>query len=285
VRKQMEGWEPGECVFVDPDSRLTQLGLLPVVDAQVPCFFFESRGYRRPGAETLGELTARWLDEALGPHDGAALYPQVAPETSDWISAQAVARQMRASGGGHVTAVNLGVGGNARKRIPGQFEVDLVRALLSGGGAVVLDRGIGEEVGRVEAIISAITAQGIGVIEMTAERFHRPEQLPACQLLVSQGGLGPFTALVAASDLYIGYDSGFQHIAAALSAPVVDIFVNAPNELFGKRWRPYSKAPVDVVQTGKEADRRDVLPRILEAYRKSRTAAAEQTAIGLSTTS
>ena len=41
--------------------------------------------------------------------------------------------------------------------------------------------------------------------------------MPRGQLLLCQGGLGPFTALVAASDLYVGYDSGFQHIAAALS--------------------------------------------------------------------
>ena len=271
VQAEMNGCQPDECVFVDPDSRLTQLGLLPVVDAAVPCFFFESRGYRRPGADTLGELTARWLDEALGPHEGGTLYPQVVPSASDSIPAEAVARQMRASGGGHVTAVNLGVGGNARKRIPGRFELDLIRALLSEGGAVMLDRGIGEEVARVEAIVSALTAQGIGVIEMTPDTFRQPDRLPSHQLLICQGGLGPFTALVAASDLYVGYDSGFQHIAAALSVPVLDIFVNAPNELFGKRWRPYSRSPVDVVETATDAGGRDVLPRILAAYRKSRS--------------
>jgi ADP-heptose:LPS heptosyltransferase len=284
VQQQMDGWEPGECVLVDPDSRLTQLGLLPVVDERVPSFFFESRSYQRPGAETLGELTARWLDEALGPHEGEAFYPQVAPAASDWIHAQAVTRQMRASAGGHVTAVNLGVGGNARKRISGRFELDLVRALIADGGAVMLDSGIGEEVARVEAIVSALAARGIGVIEMTADTFRRPERLPGRQLLICQAGLGPFTALVAASDLYIGYDSGFQHIAAALSVPVIDVFVNAPNELFGKRWRPYSRAPVDVVRTGTDADDRDVLARVLAAYRKSRGAAAGQPPIRLSTT-
>jgi hypothetical protein len=60
----------------------------------VPCFFFESRGYRRPGADTLGELTARWLDEIRSAQRRAS-YPQVAPTAPDWRHAQAVARQMR----------------------------------------------------------------------------------------------------------------------------------------------------------------------------------------------
>ncbi len=67
VEAKMKGCEPHECLVVDPDSRLTQLGLLPLADAAVPCFLFESRGFRSPGADTLGELTGRWLDEALGP--------------------------------------------------------------------------------------------------------------------------------------------------------------------------------------------------------------------------
>jgi ADP-heptose:LPS heptosyltransferase len=283
VQAEMQGCDPRECLVVDPDSRLTQLGLLPLVEGTVPCFFFESRGYRRPGADTLGELTARWLDEVLGPHSGAPLYPQVAPTAPDWRHAQAVARRMRASAGGHVTAVNLGVGGNARKRIAGRFERDLVRALLSDGGAVMIDGGIGEEVARVNAIISDLAAQGTKAIEMTADAFRQPERMPRGQLLLCQGGLGPFTALVAASDLYVGYDSGFQHIAAALSVPVVDVFVNAPNELFFKRWRPYSRAPVDVVASGGPSADDDLIARVLAAHRNSRAAAGVETQVRQST--
>ena len=273
VEARMEGCEPHECLIVDPDSRLTQLGLLPLADSTVPCFLFESRGFRRPGADTLGELTARWLDEALGPHQGEALYPRVAPGASDWMNAQVVARQMRASFG-HVTTVNFGVGGNARKRLTGRFELDLLRSLLAEGGAVVIDKGIGEEVARVKAIISELAAHGTVAIEVTGDGYREPARLARGPLLLCQAGLAPFTALVAASDLYIGYDSGFQHIAAALSVPVIDVFVSAPNELFFKRWRPHSRALVDVIQAGTGEDGNDVLPRVLSAYRVSRAAAS-----------
>jgi ADP-heptose:LPS heptosyltransferase len=273
VRVHTQGYEPRQCLVVDPDSRLTQLGLLPLVEQTIPCFLFESRGYRRQGLETLGELTARWLDETLGAHEGEPLYPRITPDASDRVNAQAVARRMRAAAGGHITAVNLGVGGNARKRIAGRFELDLMRALLAEGAAVIIDKGIGEEVARVRAIVSELAAQGTAAIEMTADAFRQPEGVPPGQLLLCQGGLRPFTALVGSSDLYIGYDSGFQHIAAALSVPVVDVFVNAPNDLFFKRWRPYSKAPVDVVAAGSHAGDRAVIDRVIAAHRSSRIAA------------
>ncbi len=124
----------------------------------------------------------------------------------------------------------------------------------------MIDKGIGEEVARVQAIISELAAHGTVAVEVTADGYRAPERLPRGQLLLCQAGLGPLTALVAASDLYIGYDSGFQHIAAALSVPVVDVFVSAPNELFFRRWRPHSRAPVDVIQAGTSEDGRDVHP-------------------------
>lgn len=266
--------EAGSCLLLDPDSRLTQLGLLPLVHEDVPSFFFESRAYRWPDVETLGELTVRWLDDTLGADDGGRLYPKVLPAKSLAVAARRVAQQARASGAGHVTAVTLGVGGNARKRIAGCFELELVRALLSDGGVVILDKGIGEEVARMEAIIAALAAQGTSVVELQAT----PPALPpgaSGQLLVYQGGLRSLVALVAASDLYVGYDSAFQHVAAALAVPVIDVFVNPPNHLFSQRWRPYSKAPVKVVGAT-DVDGADTLVRVLAACRELRTTAVDR---------
>jgi len=272
VHEEMSPHQRGECVFIDPDSRLTQLGLLPVVEADVPCFFFESRGYRRPGADTLGELTARWLDEVMGPHEGGPLYPRITLATSERLRAETMVQEIRNSANGHVTAVNLGVGGNPRKRISVRFELDLVRALVSEGDRVILDKGVGEEVARVEAIVSTLSAEGVCVAELTSAAFRNQERFPSGQLVIYEGGLGPFAALVAASDLYIGYDSAFQHVAAALSVPVIDVFVDPPNDLFPRRWQPHSKASVEVVQAAADSDGREALPRVLAAYRRNRAA-------------
>jgi len=50
-----------------------------------------------------------------------------------------------------------------------------------------------------------------------------------------------------ASDVYVGYDSAGQHIAAALGVPTVSVFTAAAPERHAERWRPYGPAPVHVV--------------------------------------
>ena len=64
--RELAGLGTDQCLVVDPDSRLTQLGLLPLVDAAVPSALFESRSYRASGVDTVSELTAHWLNATLG---------------------------------------------------------------------------------------------------------------------------------------------------------------------------------------------------------------------------
>jgi ADP-heptose:LPS heptosyltransferase len=137
--------------------------------------------------------------------------------------------RLRAAGARRVVAVNLGVGDNPRKRIGGDFERELVRGLLAPGTALVLDRGIGEEQARVGAIVDALELAG------------------RSDVLVYEGPVAPLAALIRKSDLYVGYDSAFQHIAAALGVPVVDVFADVPSPVFADRWQPYSAASVRVV--------------------------------------
>jgi hypothetical protein len=276
VDEETASYDPGSCLILDPDSRLTQLGLLPLIEPGVPTLFFESRAYRRPDAATLGALTAHWLDDVLGPDEGERLYPRLVPSPSLAAAARRVASQARASSGGHVTTVTLGVGGNAQKRIPGRFELDLLRALLTEGGAVIFDKGIDEEVPRAEAIIAALASEGVRVAELASNPDANPlghVSGHTGQLLVHHAGLRSLMALVSVSDLYVGYDSAFQHVAAALAIPVLDIFVNPPNPLFAERWRPHSTAPVtvvDVAESALDVDGRRTLSRVLAAYRAHR---------------
>jgi hypothetical protein len=273
IQSEIGSHDLESCLLLDPDSRLTQLGLLPLVQSEVPSFFFESRAYQRHGVDTLGELTGLWLNDILGADHGDRLYPKVVVTPSLAAAARAVAQRARANGAGHLTTMTLGVGGNARKRITGRFELELVRALLSEGGTIVLDKGVDEEVARLEAIVAMLRAEGFRVVELTANPLALPGE-EAGQLLVHQGGLRSLLALVAASDLYVGYDSAFQHVAAAVAVPVIDVFVNPPNALFAQRWRPYSRAPVRVVgaTTANDPDGRDLLTRVVAAYREHRAA-------------
>jgi len=137
LRTRLDAWrelqvlltQPNSIV-IDPDSRLTQLGLLPVC-ADEDYYFFESRGSGGDGDESLGTLTRRWVAETFGIEDAKAY---IAPK----------------SGPSAGITVSLGVGGNASKRIGGAFETGLLRALA--GSSTLIDKGAGgEEAERVVA--------------------------------------------------------------------------------------------------------------------------------------
>ncbi len=121
-------------VVIDPDSRLTQLGLIPVCDDS-RYYFFESRAYGYPGSDTLSDLAGQWLSEVF---DYPATRPYVAPEPQPRIA--------------DVT-VSWGVGDNPTKRIDDDFEFEVLSALLKEGRSVLLDRGPGgEEAARIDTL-------------------------------------------------------------------------------------------------------------------------------------
>src|SRR5439155_7823969 len=83
--ERLEAWhvlrrllsQPGSIV-IDPDSRLTQLGLAPVCPDE-NYYFFESRAYGSDENESLGTLTKRWVAEAFGIGQSQAY---IAPKTT-----------------------------------------------------------------------------------------------------------------------------------------------------------------------------------------------------------
>jgi ADP-heptose:LPS heptosyltransferase len=121
-------------LVIDPDSRLTQLGLLPAGDED-HYHLFESRGYGAESHEALPDLAARWAFTTFG-IGGAKPYIAVHSSRNDCI------------------AVSLGVGENPAKRLPDPFESELLK-LLSARGPLLIDRGAGgEERARVERAVA-----------------------------------------------------------------------------------------------------------------------------------
>lgn len=237
------GGADGDVLVVDPDSRLTQLGLLPVVDGDRGYSFFESRTASAPGSPALGELTSRWADETFGGDDHPR--PLVALRPDDERFGARAGAQLRGAGVSRIAAVNFGIGGNDRKRVSEEFERGLVTSLVQAGFAVILDKGVGTEVERVDRVVAALEEDGRTVRALTESGVAAP-----ADVLTWEGRIGPFAALIASSDVYLGYDSAFQHIAAALDVPVIDVFADAPSPLFVERWTPWSRAPVRVVHAG-----------------------------------
>lgn len=189
-------------IVIDPDSRLTQLGLIPVCDDS-RYYFFESRAYGGELEATLPQLTSAWLSEVF---DVDSVRAYVAPQRQGKIAP---------------VTVSWGVGENANKRIGDSFEHDVIAALLDKGYSVLLDRGAGrEEAARVDALV---------------QRLGSPERLH-----IHEGSYASFASHILQSRLYVGYDSAGQHVAAAGDIPLVSIFNGYACERMLSRWRPLS---------------------------------------------
>jgi hypothetical protein len=182
---------------VDPDSRITQLGLLPVCKP-AHYFHFPSRTAGGDGAQNLTDLIIHWLQQNFG--TSAAAY--IAPVAGE-----------QASG----AAVSLGVGDNESKRLGGDFESRLLALLGARYATIWVDRGVGGEEAR--RVTTAVETSG------AADRVRFWE-----------GSFAGFTSIISQCDLYVGYDSAGQHAAAAANIPLMSIFAGAPSERFRQRW-------------------------------------------------
>jgi ADP-heptose:LPS heptosyltransferase len=258
VAEQLEGMLPDEYMIVDPDSRLTQLGLLPLEADDSRYYFFESRSYSLSEDQPLALLTGCWLDEVLGPErimtrqaarrpptHGSEWgynpeYPYVALPAEDLARGKALKSNMR----GPLAAVNLGVGGNAAKRVDDPFELEMLMTLLKAGYTLVLDRGAGEEeLERTARLIAMLQGQD----KTVSEAPPVGGDVPAADVFVWEGSLSGFGGLIASADLYCGYDSAGGHLAAALGIPVIDIFTDASPPRLRERWTPWGEKPVQVI--------------------------------------
>jgi len=207
-----------DALVLDPDSRLTQLGLLPICPDE-RYHLFESRAYGGPppsrdrqgavaasnseirvAGRSLPELAAAWARETLEVEGARPYFALAAPAPQQ----------------AGIT-ISLGVGENPAKRLPDPFEEKLLALLAATGLPLTIDKGAGgEEAARVE-----LASRRAGI-----------------QAIFWEGSFAGFAALIAASRLYVGYDSAGQHVAAAAGVPLISIFAGFPAPRMFDRWRP-----------------------------------------------
>jgi ADP-heptose:LPS heptosyltransferase len=152
-----------------------------------------------------------------------------------------------------IVTMNFGVGENSAKCLGDEFEQALVMSMIQHGAIVILDKGASsDEIARADRIVSAASrieqgGRGVRVVELDEQRLGSlPESIDA-DVLTWNGRIGLLAALIAKSDLYIGYDSAGQHIAAALGVPCIDVFAGFTSERFVQRWSPTGTAETRVV--------------------------------------
>jgi ADP-heptose:LPS heptosyltransferase len=206
LRERLAAWDDLQeiladprALVLDPDSRLTQLGLLPVA-ADERYHLFESRSFGADTDNPLPELTSDWASATLSV-DGARPY----------IALDATVEKCD-----HI-AVSLGVGENAAKRLPDPFEEELLRLLGETGRPLWIDRGAGGE---------------------EAARVERAVERSGAKASFWDGSFAGFASYIAGASLYVGYDSAGQHVAAAAGVPLISVFAGFPVPRMFDRWRP-----------------------------------------------
>jgi ADP-heptose:LPS heptosyltransferase len=318
VRQLIADLGEDEYLIADPDSRLTQLGLLPLLgesfygnqnaneqpsDASTQSataqttkarirdnyIFFPSRELGSQTNQSLSELTTVWLDAVFGREEKTL--PRLCLRRADSESAKALVAALRQGDERPIVAINFGVGENPAKRLSEDFEKQLLRRLLQNGMRILFDKGFGEEeIKRADAVLEVARqanyqGRNCRVIEIQETGLHTllreatgddhitadPENsatLADADVVVWQGRIGLLAALIAESDLYIGYDSAGQHIASAVSVPCIDVFAgfNSPRMLH--RWRPTGKAESRVLAIDTPCSKVDVDTVLSEALRQ-----------------
>jgi ADP-heptose:LPS heptosyltransferase len=232
-------------LLIDPDSRITQLGVLPLTHHDNYLFFNSRKCDSTAKNARMAELANRWIDTVFGV--SGFCFPRIWIPSSVARQARNMACSIRATGCKKLITINLGVGNNPRKRLDSDFEKQLlVEFLKSPQTAVLLDRGFGEdELCRSNSLISYLKGQGYQTANARIGDSEYPD--------VSHGivgvecSIGEIAALIAECDEFIGYDSACQHIAAAAQTPTLTIFAGSNNKSFIRRWSACGNTQCNIV--------------------------------------
>lgn len=272
VRSRVEaltaGLSPERWLVADPDSRLTQLGMLPVTSDDNYCFW-ESRSEAVDDPTPIGIYAGVWskfLWQLWSWNEAA--YPWV---DLDWRDSRKqdmmISRPKRP-----IAAVSFGFGGRESKRLGDRFEDEVLELLRTKGYRIILDCGAGE---REEILVKRRVDAFKGSVRALPDSSWPPKHKRA-DLMPFKGTLLGFGSWAHGADVFIGYDSAAAHMAAAVGVPVIDIFVGARSDLMRQRWTPTGIQEILVIPADSSDGSEGVLEKLtqhlaaLEEQRKER---------------
>jgi ADP-heptose:LPS heptosyltransferase len=239
-------------LVIDPDSRLTQLGLIPVCD-DARYFFFESRAYGGDSFDALPRLASQWLLETFGVEGRPFLAPERLDDDSesaeeedgaedsspDEPRARPISAHARDATQPPAITVNLGVGDNPEKRLGDEFEQRVLNRLAAFDRPILIDRGAGPEEG------ARIDRHAAHLITQTGKPYL---------VRTHEGPFASFARHILESRLYFGYDSAGQHAAAAAGVPLVSVFAGYASDRMFARWRPTGAGHIGVIKVDSSDD-------------------------------
>lgn len=257
-------------ILIDPDSRLSQLGVLPIIDLENYYFFDSRSAVSFAGNLSMAQLTNAWLNRITESEEYH--HPKTWLSPSDLQQAQELVNRLRSRGARRLLVLNFGVGGNPRKKVGHRLERELLLNLLQEPDTVILlDKGAGEEeLNSSDALLAAVESEGYAVHHSSLGASPEPDISRGVVGL--QTRIGEIAAIIANCDEYIGYDSACQHFAAALNTPCLTIFAGSNNMRFIRRWSASGPSSckivhVDTLSDPSSVDVEDIIIRIMNARR------------------
>lgn len=250
LKKEWQGFQPGELLLFDPDSRLSQLGLLPLFNDASYCYFNSRQD--QADNKRLSDLTNTWLNTLL--NEKRNILPQISIRPAHLAVTRKFFNQFDQDT--RKIVVNLGVGNDPKKRLPHPFEEIMFDCLLRDGKTlVVLDSGCHpSERERALLLVKQMKNRSIPAVFLN-EKNMATANIPFQHGLVCiQGGIGPLSGLIDQADVFFGYDSCCQHLATARGTRSVICFAGAPNERFFARWRPLDQKGTTTTIRIRDAD-------------------------------
>ncbi len=206
INEEIASLNEDEILLVDPDSRFSQLGILPLVASDDNYYFFDSRSDSSFNKKmSMLELTNDWLDKITGEKD--FVYSKVWIEKDTTKRAGQIIERIRGKGASQIIAVNFGVGGNPRKKAGEDLDEKILRQLLEEPETVVLlDKGFGdEEEEHINSLMSCINDAGFPVVHASFK--EGVENTMSHGVIGIETGIGEMAALIKHADEFIGYDS------------------------------------------------------------------------------
>jgi ADP-heptose:LPS heptosyltransferase len=254
-------------MLIDPDSRLSQLGILPLVSLD-RYFFFDSRTDTAFNQKlSMPELTNAWMNHLTG--EDNFCYPKVWIPEAYLKNARVLINTLRERGIKKCIVINFGVGGNPRKQVGLRFEENLLLTLLKEPQtAILLDKGFGEqELAHSHSLLRSVENYGYAVAHICLGETV-PEHIRRGGIIGIESSIGEMAALIANCNEFIGYDSACQHIAAATGTPCITIFAGSNNMRFIRRWSAHGPGTcnivhVDTLSNPSIIDVNDIIVRVM----------------------
>jgi ADP-heptose:LPS heptosyltransferase len=233
-----------------PDSRLDQLGLLPVGD-EARYLLWENLQGEGAAPQSLALLLDQWLARTLALPTTPAVAPRVALDAASTAVQQRLAA---AFGSAPIAAVKLDHGGNAAKALPKAAEVAILRRLRELGWRILLDRGFGsDELANSDALLAELGWRAVDIDDSGKGLGRAVSDLTAgaladAPLIRFHGSISGWAAALACCGHALSYDSVGHHLAGALGVPVTVAFTGHSDPAFPVAWQPRGRARVQVVE-------------------------------------